>query len=122
PYAFQGLGKKGLELLKKAREETGLLIVTEVIEPEAVDVVAEVADILQVGARNMQNFALLKRVGRAKKPVLLKRGIAATITELLLSAEYLLAEGNDQVVLCERGIRGFDPATRNVFELTALPV
>ena len=122
PYAFQGLGKKGLELLKKAREETGLLIVTEVIEPEAVDMVAEVADILQIGARNMQNFALLKRVGRAKKPVLLKRGIAATITELLLSAEYLLAEGNDQVVLCERGVRGFDPATRNVFDLTAVPL
>ena len=122
PYAFQGLGKKGLELLKKAREETGLLIVTEVMEPESVELVAEYADILQIGARNMQNFSLLKRAGRVKKPVLLKRGIAATITELLLSAEYLLAEGNDQVILCERGIRGFDPATRNVFDLTAIPV
>ncbi len=122
PYAFQGLGRKGLELLKKAREETGLLIVTEVMEPESVELVAEYADILQIGARNMQNFSLLKRAGRSKKPVLLKRGIAATITELLLSAEYLLAEGNDQVVLCERGIRGFDPATRNVFDLTAIPV
>jgi 3-deoxy-7-phosphoheptulonate synthase len=122
PYAFQGLGKKGLELLKKAREETGLLIVTEVMESETVDLVAEVADIIQIGARNMQNFALLKRVGRTRKPILLKRGIAATITELLLSAEYLLAEGNDQVILCERGIRSFDPATRNVFDLTAIPL
>jgi 3-deoxy-7-phosphoheptulonate synthase len=122
PYSFQGLGKKGLKLLARAREETGLLIVTEAIDPESVDGVAEVADIIQIGARNMQNFSLLKRAGRAKKPVLLKRGIAATITELLLSAEYLLAEGNDQVILCERGIRGFDPATRNVFDLTALPL
>jgi len=122
PYAFQGLGRKGLELLRKAREETGLLIVTEVMEPESVELVAEFADILQIGARNMQNFSLLKRAGKVRKPVLLKRGIAATITELLLSAEYLLAEGNDQVILCERGIRGFDPATRNVFDLTAIPV
>jgi 3-deoxy-7-phosphoheptulonate synthase len=122
PYAFQGLGKKGLELLRKAREETGLLIVTEVMESDMVDLVAEVADIIQIGARNMQNFALLKRVGRTRKPILLKRGIAATITELLLSAEYLLAEGNDQVILCERGIRSFDPATRNVFDLTAIPL
>ena len=122
PYSFQGLGKKGLALLKKAKDETGLLVVTEVVSPEHVDDVAEVADILQVGARNMQNFELLKRTGKAKKPVLLKRGISATITELLLSAEYLLAEGNDQVILCERGIRGFDPATRNVFDLTAIPL
>jgi 3-deoxy-7-phosphoheptulonate synthase len=122
PYSFQGLGKKGLKLLAKAREETGLLIVTEALDPESVDEVAEVADVIQIGARNMQNFSLLKRAGRSKKPVLLKRGIAATITELLLSAEYLLAEGNDQVVLCERGVRGFDPATRNVFDLTAIPV
>jgi 3-deoxy-7-phosphoheptulonate synthase len=96
--------------------------VTEALDPEGVDEVAEVADVIQIGARNMQNFSLLKRAGRVKKPVLLKRGIAATITELLLSAEYLLAEGNDQVVLCERGVRGFDPATRNVFDLTAIPV
>jgi 3-deoxy-7-phosphoheptulonate synthase len=122
PYAFQGLGKKGLELLAKAREETGLLIVTEVMEPETLELVAEYADIIQIGARNMQNFSLLKRAGRIRKPILLKRGISATITELLLSAEYLLAEGNDQVILCERGIRGFDPATRNVFDLTAIPV
>jgi 3-deoxy-7-phosphoheptulonate synthase len=122
PYAFQGLGLKGLALLRKAREETGLLIVTEVMEPAAVDDVAAVADILQIGARNMQNYPLLRRVGRTKKPVMLKRGIAATISELLLSAEYVLAEGNDQVILCERGVRGFDPATRNVFDLTAIPV
>jgi 3-deoxy-7-phosphoheptulonate synthase len=121
PYSFQGLGRKGLELLAKAREETGLLIVTEVMESDAVDAVAEVADIVQVGARNMQNFALLKRLGKLRKPVLLKRGIAATLTELLLSAEYLLAEGNDQVVLCERGVRGFDPGSRNVFDLAAIP-
>ncbi|OGT96003.1 MAG: 3-deoxy-7-phosphoheptulonate synthase [Gemmatimonadetes bacterium RIFCSPLOWO2_02_FULL_71_11] len=122
PYSFQGLGKKGLQLLARAREETGLLIVTEAIDSEGVDLVAEVADIIQIGARNMQNYSLLKEAGRAKKPVLLKRGLAATITELLLSAEYLFAEGNRQVILCERGIRGFDPATRNVFDLTAIPV
>jgi len=122
PYSFQGLGLEGLELLKRAREETGLLIVTELMELDTLDAVAEAADIIQIGARNMQNFALLKQVGRLRKPVLLKRGIAATITELLLSAEYLLAEGNDQVILCERGIRGFDPATRNVMDLTAIPL
>jgi 3-deoxy-7-phosphoheptulonate synthase len=122
PYSFQGLGRKGLELLAKAREETGLLIVTEAMDPEGVDLVAEYADVVQIGARNMQNFSLLKRAGRARKPVLLKRGISATLTELLLSAEYLLAEGNDQVILCERGIRSFDPSTRNVFDLTAVPV
>ncbi len=122
PYSFQGLGKKGLQLLARAREETGLLIVTEAMDSEGVDLVAEVADIIQIGARNMQNYSLLKAAGRAKKPVLLKRGLAATITELLLSAEYLFAEGNHQVILCERGIRGFDPATRNVFDLTAIPV
>jgi 3-deoxy-7-phosphoheptulonate synthase len=122
PYSFQGLGKKGLLLLARAREETGLLIVTEAMDAEGVDLVARHADIIQIGARNMQNFSLLKRVGQTRKPVLLKRGIAATITELLLSAEYLLAEGNDQVILCERGIRGFDPATRNVFDLTAIPL
>ena len=122
PYAFQGLGRPGLKLLAKAREETGLLICTEAMDPEDVGYVAEVADIIQIGARNMQNFSLLKAAGRAKKPVLLKRGMAATIEELLLSAEYLLAEGNHAVILCERGIRGFDTATRNVFDLTAIPV
>ncbi len=122
PYSFQGLGKKGLKLLARARDETGLLIVTEALDPDGVDTVAEVADVIQIGARSMQNFSLLKRAGRCGKPVLLKRGIAATITELLLSAEYLLAEGNQHVILCERGIRGFDAATRNVFDLTAIPV
>jgi len=122
PYSFQGLGIDGLKLLAKARDETGLLIVTEALDPDGVDIVAEYADIIQVGARNMQNYSLLKRAGQIGKPVLLKRGIAATITELLLSAEYLLAEGNDNVMLCERGIRSFDPLTRNVFDVTAIPV
>src|SRR2546430_11756030 len=122
PYAFQGLGRPGLKLLAKAREETGLLICTEAMDPEGLGYVAEVADIIQIGARNMQNFSLLKVAGRAKKPVLLKRGIAATVEELLLSAEYVLAEGDREVILCERGIRGFDPSTRNVFDLTAIPV
>jgi 3-deoxy-7-phosphoheptulonate synthase len=122
PYSFQGLGRKGLKLLAKAREETGLLIVTEAMDPEEMDLVAEVADIVQIGARNMQNYSLLKHAGRSGKPVLLKRGISATITELLLSAEYVLAEGNPNVILCERGVRGFDPATRNLFDLSAIPV
>src|SRR5256712_13359762 len=121
-YAFQGLGRPGLKLLAKAREETGLLICTEAMDPDGIGYVAEVADLIQIGARNMQNFSLLKIAGRAKKPVLLKRGMSATIEELLLSAEYLLAEGNHDVILCERGIRGFDPSTRNVFDLTAIPV
>lgn len=122
PYSFQGLGEKGLELLAKARDETGLLVVTEAMDPDGVDLVAEYADVIQIGARNMQNFSLLRRAGRSGKPVLLKRGIAATITELLLSAEYLLAEGNHDVILCERGVRGFDSATRNVFDITAIPL
>ena len=122
PYSFQGLGVAGLKLLAKAREETGLLIVTEAIDTDGVELVAEYADIIQIGARNMQNFSLLKRAGKMGKPVLLKRGIAATITELLLSAEYLLAEGNSQVILCERGIRSFDTMTRNVFDLTSIPL
>jgi 3-deoxy-7-phosphoheptulonate synthase len=122
PYSFQGLGLPGLKLLAKAREETGLLVVTEAMDPESVDPIAAVADIIQVGARNMQNYSLLKKVGRAGKPVLLKRGMSATIQELLLSAEYVLAEGNPDVILCERGIRGFDSATRNVFDLSAIPV
>ena len=122
PYSFQGLGKPGLKLLARAREETGLLIVTEAMDPESVDLVATVADIIQVGARNMQNYSLLKKVGRSGKPVLLKRGMSATIQELLLSAEYVLAEGNPDVILCERGVRGFDSATRNMFDLSAIPV
>src|SRR5438270_918279 len=122
PYAFQGLGRPGMKLLAKAPEETGLFICTKAMDPEGVGYVAEVADIIQIGARNMQNSSLLKAAGRAKKAVLLKRGMAATIEELLLSAEYVLAEGNHDVILCERGIRGFDTATRNVFDLTAIPV
>jgi 3-deoxy-7-phosphoheptulonate synthase len=122
PYSFQGLGKPGLALLRKAREETGLLIVTEAMDPEGADLVAEVADIIQIGARNMQNYSLLKRAGRLRKPVLLKRGLSATIQELLLSAEYILAEGNPDVILCERGIRSFDSQTRNLFDLSAIPV
>jgi len=122
PYSFQGLGVRGLAMLKRAREETGLLLVTEAMDPEGVDLVAEVADIIQIGARNMQNYSLLKKAGRARRPVLLKRGLSATIEELLLSAEYLLAEGNQDVILCERGVRGFDPATRNLFDLSAVPV
>jgi 3-deoxy-7-phosphoheptulonate synthase len=122
PYSFQGLGLAGLKLLARARAETGLAIVTEALEPDTVDAVAEYADIIQIGARNMQNYPLLRRAGRSHKPVLLKRGIAATIDELLLSAEYILAEGNGQVILCERGIRGFDDHTRNVLDLTAIPV
>jgi 3-deoxy-7-phosphoheptulonate synthase len=122
PYSFQGLGRAGLRLLARAREETGLLIVTEAMDAEGLDYVLEVADIVQIGARNMQNYSLLKHVGRARKPVLLKRGLSATIQELLLSAEYILAEGNPDVILCERGVRGFDTATRNIFDLSAIPV
>jgi 3-deoxy-7-phosphoheptulonate synthase len=122
PYSFQGMGSKGLALLARAREETGLLIVTEAMDAEGLEQVLEVADIVQIGARNMQNYSLLKRAGRAGKPVLLKRGLSATVQELLLSAEYILAEGNKQVILCERGVRGFDTATRNLFDLSAIPV
>ncbi|HYC32885.1 MAG TPA: 3-deoxy-7-phosphoheptulonate synthase [Gemmatimonadales bacterium] len=122
PYSFQGLGRPGLRLLAKAREETGLLIVTEAMDAEGLDQVLEVADIVQLGARNMQNYSLLKHAGRSGKPILLKRGLSATIQELLLSAEYILAEGNPQVILCERGVRGFDTATRNLFDLSAIPV
>jgi len=122
PYSFQGMGRKGLGLLARAREETGLLIVTEAMDNEGLDQVLEVADIVQIGARNMQNYSLLRHAGRAGKPVLLKRGLSATIQELLLSAEYILAEGNRQVILCERGVRGFDTATRNLFDLSAIPV
>jgi len=122
PYSFQGLGRKGLELLARAREETGLLIVTEAMDPEGLDAVAEIADLVQIGARNMQNYSLLKKAGRSRKPVLLKRGLAATIQDLLLSAEYILAEGNPNVILCERGVRTFDSATRNLFDLAAVAV
>ena len=122
PYSFQGLGKKGLELLALAKRETGLAIVTEAMDDEGAHLVAEVADCIQIGARNMQNYSLLKTVGRIGKPVLLKRGMAATIQDLLLSAEYILSEGNPHVILCERGLRSFDSASRNLFDLTAIPV
>jgi 3-deoxy-7-phosphoheptulonate synthase len=122
PYAFQGLGEDGLRQLALARRETGLPIITEAMDERQADLVAEYADCIQLGARNMSNFSLLKHLGRLGKPVLLKRGMSATITEWLLAAEYLLAEGNRKVILCERGIRSFDSATRNVFDLAAIPV
>jgi 3-deoxy-7-phosphoheptulonate synthase len=111
-----------LALLARAKKETGLPIVTEAMDSEGAHLVAEVADCIQIGARNMQNYSLLKTVGRMKKPILLKRGMAATINDLLLSAEYILAEGNESVILCERGVRSFDPAARNMFDLTAVPI
>ncbi|MEO6777896.1 MAG: 3-deoxy-7-phosphoheptulonate synthase [Gemmatimonadaceae bacterium] len=122
PYSFQGLGVEGLRLLALARTETGLPIVTEAMDDEGARAVAEYADCIQIGARNMQNYSLLKTVGKLGRPVLLKRGLAATISDLLLSAEYILAEGNSQVILCERGVRTFDPAVRNMFDLTAIPM
>ena len=121
PYAFQGLGLKGLEILKKAREATGLPIVTELMSERFIDAFAEV-DMVQIGARNMQNFDLLKAVGRLGRPVLLKRGLANTIEECLMSAEYIMSEGNMNVVLCERGIRTFEPYTRNTLDLSAIPI
>ena len=121
PYSFQGLGLQGLEFLARAREETGLAVVTEALDPDGVDLVVKYADIVQIGARNMQNYALLRSAGRAGKPVLLKRGMSATIDELLLAAEYILAEGNPDVILCERGIRSFETHTRNLFDLAAIP-
>lgn len=122
PYSFQGLEKKGLELLAKAREKTGLPVVTEVLGAEDIALVAGYADILQIGARNMQNFPLLKGVGKIKKPVLLKRGMMSTVTELLMSTEYILSQGNPNVILCERGIRTFEDQTRNTLDLSAVPL
>jgi 3-deoxy-7-phosphoheptulonate synthase len=122
PYSFQGLGKRGLELLALARRETGLPIVTEAMDDEGAHLIAELGDCIQIGARNMQNYSLLKTVGKLGIPVLLKRGMAATITDLLLSAEYILSEGNPNVILCERGVRSFDPSTRNLLDLTAIPI
>lgn len=122
PYSFQGMAEDGLRLLAEAREDTGLPVVTEVIAPETVPLVAEYADMLQIGTRNMQNYPLLMAVGRAGKPVMLKRGMMSTIEELLLSAEYILSQGNHQVVLCERGVRGFDTLTRNTLDIGAVPV
>jgi 3-deoxy-7-phosphoheptulonate synthase len=122
PYSFQGMEEEGLKLLVKARQKTGLPIVTEVVNPADVDLVEAYADILQIGARNVQNFPLLKKVGHSKKPVLLKRGMMTTIEELLMSAEYILSSGNNQVILCERGIRTFETATRNTLDISAVPV
>ncbi|WP_242346606.1 3-deoxy-7-phosphoheptulonate synthase [Anaeromyxobacter terrae] len=122
PYTFQGLGEEGLKLLARARELTGLPVVTEVMSPDAVGLVAEYADCLQIGARNMQNYDLLRALGSAGKPVLLKRALSGTIEELLMSAEYVLAAGNPDVILCERGIRTFERATRNTLDLSAVPV
>ena len=122
PHTFQGLREEGLKLLAKAREATGLPIVTEVMSPDNVGLVAEYADLLQVGARNMQNFDLLRELGKIRKPILLKRGMSATIEEFLAAAEYILAEGNEQVILCERGIRTFETATRNTLDLAMVPL
>jgi 3-deoxy-7-phosphoheptulonate synthase len=121
PYSFQGLGEEGLKILAKVRQETGLLIVTEATDHTNIEVVEQYADIIQIGARNMQNYSLLRRAGHASKPVLLKRGLAATIEELLMSAEYIISEGNNQVILCERGIRTFTDNTRNTLDLSAIP-
>ena len=122
PYSFQGLAEEGLKYLRAAKEETGLPIVTEVMNPREVDLVAKYADIMQVGARNVQNYSLLKELGQLKKPILLKRGMMTTIKEFLMSAEYILSEGNTNVILCERGIRTFETATRNTLDISCIPV
>jgi 3-deoxy-7-phosphoheptulonate synthase len=122
PYSFQGLELEGLKLLAKAREETGLPFVTEVINQESVEMVSQYADVLQIGARNVQNFSLLKKAGRVGKPILLKRGMATTIQEFLMSAEYVMSEGCKDIILCERGIRTFESATRNTLDISAIPV
>lgn len=122
PYAFQGLGRAALEMLAEVRAATGLPVVTEVMDTRQVELVSEFADALQIGARNMQNFALLSEVGRVQRPVLLKRGLSATVKELLMAAEYIMAQGNRDVILCERGIRTFEQATRNTLDVAAIPV
>jgi 3-deoxy-7-phosphoheptulonate synthase len=122
PYAFQGLGHAALRILAEVRAETGLPVVTEVMDPRQVEAVAEHADVLQIGARNMQNFPLLSEVGRVQRPVLLKRGLSATVKELVMAAEYIMAEGNRDVILCERGIRTYETATRNTLDISAIPV
>jgi len=121
PYSFQGLGEEGLEILARVREKTGLKIVTEAIDPENLHLVEQYADIIQIGARNMQNFSLLKRAGRSQKAVLLKRGMSATLEEFLMAAEYIVSEGNQNVILCERGVRTFADHTRNTLDLSAIP-
>ena len=122
PYSFQGMAEEGLRCLEKARSATGLAVVTEVLDTRDVEMVSRYADVLQVGARNMQNFELLKEVGMSPRPVLLKRGLSATLTELLQAAEYVVSRGNDQVILCERGVRGIEDYTRNTFDVNAIPV
>ena len=122
PYSFQGMGEEGLKLLSAIRKETGLPVVTEVMDTRQVELVASYADMIQIGSRNMQNYPLLKEVGLCKKPVLLKRGMMATIEEFLLAAEYILNQGNEQVILCERGIRTFETSTRNTLDLSAVPM
>jgi len=122
PYSFQGLGEEGLRLLRKAADEYGLLVVTEVLENSMIDLVYKYTDIFQVGARNMQNYSLLKELGSAKKPVMLKRGLSATVEDWLMSAEYILSNGNTEVFLCERGIRTFETYTRNTFDISSIPV
>ncbi|HZN34718.1 MAG TPA: 3-deoxy-7-phosphoheptulonate synthase [Pirellulaceae bacterium] len=122
PYAYQGMGEPGLKLLRETGDKFGLPVVTEVMDPRYVEMVERYADMIQIGARNMQNFSLLTEVGRTKKPVLLKRGMSATIEDLLMSAEYILSQGNSQVVLCERGVKGFDKVTRNLFDVAAVAV
>ena len=122
PYSFQGMGEEGLKLLSLVREETGLPIVTEVMDTRQIELVASYADMLQIGSRNMQNFPLLKEAGMCRKPILLKRGMMATIEEFLLAAEYILSHGNDQIILCERGIRTFETSTRNTLDLSAVPM
>ncbi len=121
PYSFQGMGEEGLKVLREVGDRHGLPVVTEAIDPRHVELVAEYADMIQLGARNMQNFVLLTEVGKTNKPVLMKRGMAATVTDLLMSAEYVLSQGNPGVVLCERGIKGFDNATRNMYDVCAVP-
>src|SRR5262249_4562066 len=121
PYSFQGLGEEGLKILRDVGDKHGMPVVTEVMDPRQVDIVSRYADMVQIGARNMQNFDLLREVGQASKPVLLKRGMSATVRDLLMSAEYILSEGNPQVVLCERGIRSFEDSTRNLLDLSAIP-
>lgn len=121
PYSFQGLGEEGLKILREVGDRHGMPVVTEAVDPRHVELIAEYADMIQLGARNMQNFVLLTEVGKTDKPVLLKRGMSATIKDLLMSAEYIVAQGNSNVVLCERGVKGFDPATRNTYDVAAVP-
>ncbi len=122
PYSFQGLKEEGLKILAEVREKTGLPVVTELMDPRDIDAILKYADVIQIGARNMQNFRLLQEVGSYNKPILLKRGLSATIKELLMAAEYIMAQGNNEVILCERGIKTFETATRNTLDLNAVPV